>query len=164
MFSRGRCTLPRADTPPGSTPWADIPRPPPPSIQLVQRTVRILLECILVFVLLHLGTIGRYRVSLVTIPLLEFVMIHSIQWKSFRRNLTLSVLFTLGFVCWSSSFHIVLHFDEPPLQFLSSIYFHVQADFREKIGQIINWCPVAVGLAPPSGKSWIRPCVHLCQS
>ena len=29
--------------------------------------------------------------------------------------------------------------------------------FREKIGQIIGWHP-SPGLAPPSGKSWIRHC------
>ena len=47
-------TPPQTDTPPGQTPpWADTPlgqTPPPlPSRRLLQRTVRILLECILVF-------------------------------------------------------------------------------------------------------------------
>ena len=53
---RGRCTSPRQTplgrhTPPSRhPPWADIPlgRHPPPMRRLVQRTVRILLECIFV--------------------------------------------------------------------------------------------------------------------
>ena len=48
-------------------------------------------------------TIVRCRMSLVTIPVLDFVMIHLIHWihrKSFRKNLNITLIH-IACVCWS---------------------------------------------------------------